>query len=399
MCTMLTFPGRKHVLSDFTPYICTFEHCGKAEAMFDSRSEWHTHELQFHRREWLCPSPGHGVFRNRPEFELHLRHLHSAQYSDAQLPTFLTSCERTVHADTIECPLCTEDTQILGGYDDDDEDGGGGTSADHHHHHHHHNHHAAGREPTIRRDPKKVPVRIFKRHLGRHLERLALFAISSAEDDADEEGSLPSNNLNTLASRSWIGEDVSSNSAESDADKPATSNGTGLLASAARRPVADSATTSTGGELPPELLPTPATTDIALPCRDVGPYTRNPNFVGRRETAATLQRALKPGAEGEGRTGARVFALCGSGGVGKTETARNYVFDEIESFQVVLWAHASSATQLIDSFSNFSAVLGLVAATQGKEQDPTIDADILRRWFNETGMCHVPQQAKQLLPL
>jgi hypothetical protein len=57
----------------------------------------------------------------------------------------------------------------------------------------------------------------------------------------------------------------------------------------------------------------------------------------------------------------------------------------MEKFQVVLWACASSQTQLIHSFSNFAVELGLVSAVMGKEEDPTGNADILKAWFNEAG--------------
>ena len=239
-------------------------------------------------------------------------------------------------------------------------------------------------EPTIRRDPKLVPVRIFKRHLGRHLERLALFAISSTEEEAAEEGSLPSNNLNSGASRlSWIDEDLSSSSAESSE----IDRGTNLenLANREHKSVTNSATASTADDLPLALRPVVESNNIKLPCREVRPFCKNPNFVGRKETFAKIQRALDPTGDGTPRTYRQIFTLCGSGGVGKTETALNYVFEEMKKFQVVLWAHASSETQLIHSLSTFAVDLGLVAPTEGKEQDPTIDADSLKAWFNEAG--------------
>jgi hypothetical protein len=57
----------------------------------------------------------------------------------------------------------------------------------------------------------------------------------------------------------------------------------------------------------------------------------------------------------------------------------------MEKFQVVLWAHASSQLQLIESFSQFAAELGVIPEKVGKEEDPTIDADLLKAWFNEAG--------------
>lgn len=360
---------RKHVLTDLTPYVCTFEQCVKVEAMFESRSAWYAHELQFHRREWLCGEPSHKVYRNQSDFRAHLQKVHQSEFSEAQLPTFIKSCERALQAETIECSLCTEDTPVVG------DDG----------------------EPTIRREPKFVSARIFQRHLGRHMERLALFAISSTEEEVEGDRSLPSENLNSGASQlSWIDEDLSSSSAEGSGTDRTTDYMEKLAnpPSKPAKPESSSATASTSDDLPPELQPaTEPNNNIQLPCRVVHPHERNPNYVGREETFAKIQKALDPNGSEPLRTYRQIFALCGSGGLGKTQTALNYVFEEMENFQVVLWAHASSQLQLIESFSRFAVELGVVPEKVGKEEDPTIDADILKAWFNEAGKYGQPHLA------
>ena len=345
-------------MTDLAPYVCTFEQCSKAETMFESRSEWYTHELQFHRREWACGEPNHKVYSKRYDFESHVRQRHDDLPENLR-QTYIKSCERPVHAEAIECPLCTEDHIIMGNETE---------------------------EPTIRRDPTYVPAKIFKRHLGRHLERLGLFAISSTQEETEEEGSLPSNNLNSGASQlSWVDEDLSSNSAE-DTTNDKTTDFMEKLANLPRAHVKHSAPASSSPDaLPPELQPVTEPTNIKLPCRFVRPHTRNPNFVGREDTFAKMQRALNPQGRESPRTHRLIFALCGSGGVGKSQTALNYVFEEMEMFQVVLFAPASSQTQLIHCFSNFAVELGLISAETGQEEDPTGNADLLKAWFNEAG--------------
>ena len=101
---MLT-SNRKHVLADLTPYLCTDPDCDKADVMFDSRSEWYAHELQFHRREWTCGVPSHGVYRSRGKFAAHLRSEHANQFSDLQLPIYVSSCEKAVKLEVLQCPL------------------------------------------------------------------------------------------------------------------------------------------------------------------------------------------------------------------------------------------------------------------------------------------------------
>lgn len=332
--------------------------------MFESRSEWYAHELQFHRREWVCGESGHKVYRSPNDFKAHLQQDHRSEFSEAQLPTFIKSCERALQAETVECSLCTEDTPVAGN---------------------------EIREPTIRRDPKYVSTRIFQRHLGRHLERLALFAISSTEEEAEDDHSLPSDNLNSGASQlSWIDEDLSSSSGEGSGIDHSTEFMETLAnpQSKPAKPELSSATASSADNLPPELQPaTEPNNNIRLPCRVVRPHERNPNFVGRKESFAKIQKALDPKGQESPRTYRQIFALCGSGGVGKTQTALNYVFEEMEKFQVVLWAHASSQLQLIESFSHFAVELGVIPKKVGKEEDPTIDADLLKAWFNEAGKC------------
>ena len=328
--------------------------------MFDSRSEWYTHELQFHRREWFCGEPDHEAYKNRSQFEAHLRHSHVIQFSEAQLPTFIKSCERARLAETVVCPLCTEDNITVAENTE---------------------------EPVIQRDPVQVPARVFKRHLSRHLERLALFALSSTEDDAEEEGSLPSDNLNSGASQlSWIGSDLSSSSAEESAPDRTTDN-LAKLANPDKKRVITSGTVSTVDELPMDLKQPDELNkiNVKLPCREVSPYTKNHSFVGRKESFEKIKCALTPEGNNNPSSHCNTFALCGSGGVGKSQTALNYVFEEMEKFQVVLWAHASSRVQLIQSLSSFAVRLGLVEGGKGKEKDPTLDADLLKSWFNEAG--------------
>ncbi|KAF2422211.1 TPR-like protein [Tothia fuscella] len=255
----------------------------------------------------------------------------------------------------MECPLCTEDTI------------------------------EEGEEPIIHRQPKLVSTRILKRHLGRHLERLALFAVSSTDEAADEndDESLPSDNLNSGVSQLRVDDLSSSDPGESEGDLPIGPGKIDLGRLKSVRILSTTATT-TSDELPLELQPTSEEQLVMLPCRDVSMFSRNLNFVGRKETFAKLRRALDPESILQSRTYRQIFALCGSGGVGKTQTALNYVFEEMDKFQVVLWAHASTQTQLIHSFSNFATKLGLgLSSTLGTEKDPTLDADLLKAWFND----------------
>jgi hypothetical protein len=133
-----------------------------------------------------------------------------------------------------------------------------------------------------------------------------------------------------------------------------------------------------------ELPETTATTKVNLPCRIVRPYTKNNNFAGRRGVIDEIRSALSPG---QGRRDFRkIFALCGSGGVGKTQTALTYVFEAMEEFQAVLWTHSSTQTRLLECFAGFAVELGLISGEDEALKDSTACADILMRWLNMTGM-------------
>lgn len=112
-----------------------------------------------------------------------------------------------------------------------------------------------------------------------------------------------------------------------------------------------------------------------LPCRVVRPHQRNPNYVGRAELGLNLQKSLAP--RSEAIKGQRSFALCGLGGVGKTQAALGYVFDHMEDFEVVLWAHADTRGKLLEDFGGFAVELGL---TKQGDSDHT-GRDLLKKWF------------------
>lgn len=128
-----------------------------------------------------------------------------------------------------------------------------------------------------------------------------------------------------------------------------------------------------------------------LPCRVVKPHQRNPNFVGRAELAEKIQRVLAPSSEDP--KAQRSFALCGLGGVGKTQTALNYVFEHMEDFQVVLWAHADTEGKLLEDFGGFAVELGL---TKQGDSDHT-GRDLLKKWLETAGKTILCSKLKILL--
>lgn len=116
-----------------------------------------------------------------------------------------------------------------------------------------------------------------------------------------------------------------------------------------------------------------------LPCRVVKPHQKNPNYVGRADIRERIQQRLAPRAQGTSCQ--QWYALCGLGGVGKTQAALNYTFENMETFEAVLWAHADTRGKLLESFANFAIELGLM-----NEGDSNLTGrDLLKEWFATTG--------------
>lgn len=139
-CIRLPSPPRRHVYKDLQPYMCTFDSCFKANTMFEKRREWFNHELQVHRREWCCNVNDHEAYQNKAMFVEHMERLHADSYEQAQLNSVVPLFERPATTTTASCPFCTrEDTQGL----------------------------------SISRLAK---------HLARHMEMLALFALPHSDD-------------------------------------------------------------------------------------------------------------------------------------------------------------------------------------------------------------------------
>ena len=131
--------------------------------MFPSRAEWFEHEMQAHRKSWYC------LFCDRESktSEQLLRHMqkqHGETIMEAQIATVLKSCERPVQGiSSTACPFC-DDWKV---------------SSD-----------VVQPSTEIRVTPAQ-----FRRHLGKHLEQISLFALPRrhVDDNNDNEGDQDSN--------------------------------------------------------------------------------------------------------------------------------------------------------------------------------------------------------------
>jgi hypothetical protein len=156
--------------------ICTHEQCEIPDRTYDSRREWFHHEMQVHRKWWECIQGCSQTFTSFEQLQGHFWLDHPNLAENGRMGTLIRSCERNhdmTDADKVACPLCSL---------------------------------------------KNLSFTTLRRHLGRHLEELALFALPSRlmgdheeshdEGDDDNPGSLPSFDedvVSLVASSSDIG--------------------------------------------------------------------------------------------------------------------------------------------------------------------------------------------------
>lgn len=124
------------------------------------------------------------------------------------------------------------------------------------------------------------------------------------------------------------------------------------------------------------------TRQLRLPCRSILPHKENLNFVGRSDILLRIYRMLQPDKPGNKPNTQSVFALCGLGGVGKTQVAIRFAMEYMSSFQAVLFAHADEPANLLGDFARFAVDLGLV---DPEESDRLYSCEQLKKWFEETG--------------
>jgi hypothetical protein len=137
---------RQHVYRDLHPYCCTFEDCTIADRLYDSRRTWFQHELG-HRKCWQCVEGCNRSFSSEKDFVAHIQ----AQHPDLTALDVLTALKHTATrsatlSDQGKCPLCN----------------------------------------------KSMTLRVLQKHLGRHQEQLALFALpqnmdETGDDEQDDE--------------------------------------------------------------------------------------------------------------------------------------------------------------------------------------------------------------------
>ncbi|KAI0965397.1 hypothetical protein F4678DRAFT_335366 [Xylaria arbuscula] len=175
---------RRHAYRDLKAYVCSLNEGTCDSELFGDSRTWFDHELQCHRKQWVCMLCSSGPFRTAASFKSHLQSQHSdVLANEIQIEIFMNASQRAV--DVIpaeECPFCDEWAVSL----KDDMSVPPSTSYS---------------ELLITVQPVQ-----FRRHVASHMEQLALFALPRNTDGDDiEQGT------NQVASRSRSTDDEQKN--------------------------------------------------------------------------------------------------------------------------------------------------------------------------------------------
>ncbi|RSL91798.1 hypothetical protein CEP51_000020 [Fusarium floridanum] len=137
---------KKHVFRDLRPYVCLSEDCRTPDHLYQRRNDWKMHMRREHWKTWHCPFGCDAEFDSAKGFQNHVETAHEQNVSLEKIHTLegLSSRADVTKANG-QCPLCY-DFQV-------------------------------GSEKQ------------YEKHVGQHLEHLALFTLPKiGEDDSDDEG-------------------------------------------------------------------------------------------------------------------------------------------------------------------------------------------------------------------
>ncbi|KAF2665940.1 tetratricopeptide repeat domain-containing protein [Microthyrium microscopicum] len=134
------------------------------------------------------------------------------------------------------------------------------------------------------------------------------------------------------------------------------------------------------------VYPTTTNTKIGktlnLPCFLLNTQSANSDFCGREDILECLAAELIPSknivtASG---TALRQFALCGFGGIGKTEIAREFCRRHKNDFDAIFWVAADEIAKLDEHYQQISLALGLEDSSECKSQ--VVSREIVKGWLS-----------------
>ncbi|KAI0968601.1 hypothetical protein F4678DRAFT_474357 [Xylaria arbuscula] len=135
---------KKHVYGDLRPYICLVKDCKTPDQEYTRQHEWIQHMVDNHWKTYQCPFPCDVTFASSSDCKDHVIRDHADMASLGQVDDLVgLGAQRIDSLSRLSCPLCPD---TLGS------------------------------------------VKQYQRHVGRHQEQLALFALPNISNDDQEDG-------------------------------------------------------------------------------------------------------------------------------------------------------------------------------------------------------------------
>ncbi|KAG8362497.1 hypothetical protein FVEN_g60 [Fusarium venenatum] len=133
------------------------------------------------------------------------------------------------------------------------------------------------------------------------------------------------------------------------------------------------------------------TRTVLLPCHMLG-QTRNRGFFGQKSILEQIEEALKlenltvddnsGHSSGEEEEPLQAFALCGIGGLGKTEIAVEFAHSHKSDFDAIFWVNSASTDKLNGCYRNMAVQLGLSDEAVALREDPESIREIVKAWLS-----------------
>jgi hypothetical protein len=111
-------------------------------------------------------------------------------------------------------------------------------------------------------------------------------------------------------------------------------------------------------------------------------HSKNESFCGREDVLERLAAELLPSENIVTASGTALqhFALCGFGGVGKTEIAREFCRRHKATFDAVFWVTADETAKLDHHYQQISLALGLEDSSECKSQ--VVSREFVKGWLS-----------------
>ena len=129
---------------------------------------------------------------------------------------------------------------------------------------------------------------------------------------------------------------------------------------------------------PPEPRSKPRLPCIVLDSPDV-----NRTFVGQQDILTLIGQALLPAKKklvSSESNALRQFALCGLGGLGKTEIALEFALQHKDDYDAIFWVRADTVAKLNECYNDISIQLGLQDPSE--KQNHVASREILKGWLS-----------------